>query len=219
MTSNALNSLSAFFASTTITIPSTGAVQRVNKTGSFFYCKEAAARFQMRFNNGEWFEFDQSFYFDLGADIYEFVEFKALAGATADQDILFYTASREVGAHLNVVRDPFDVMTFQYQVARTIVKGWTGSSIAASTAVTFYGTGGSGVGQAGAAYAYRKAIVVTNNDASSVLEIWDGTGTNRVGTVQPLKAWYLETSDNLQVKNETLSPINCRVSEIFYPAA
>jgi hypothetical protein len=211
-------SLSSFFASGTETLPKSGAVVRVDKTGSFFYCKEAASRFLMRFNNGELFEFDQSFYFNLDPDIFTFLEFKALPGATADVDILFYTASREVGAHLNIIREPTNFQSFQYLVAKTLVKGWDHDSIEADTAVTFYGTGGSGEHQAGAAYAYRKAIIVTNNDSSSVLEIWDGTGTNRVGTVQPLKAWYLETSDDLQIKNETLSAINCRVSELFYPA-
>lgn len=212
-------SFSAFFSSTTITVPKSGAVKRVDKTGTFFFCKEAGSRFQMRFNGGEFFEWDQSFYFNLADDSFTFLEFKCIDGATADIEILFYTASREVGAHLNVVRDPVNFQSFQYLVAKTLLKGWNAEVIAASTAVTFYGTGGSGAGQAGAAYAYRKAIVVTNNDSSSLLEIWDGTGTNRIGSVQPLKAWYLETSDDIQVKNETLSPINCRVSEIFYAAA
>ncbi len=210
-------SFSSFFSSTTITVPASGLVNRVDKSGSYFFCKEAGSRFLMRFNGGEWFEFDQSFAFNLADDYYTYLEFKCLAGATKDIDVLFYTASREVTASLNVIRNPYNFQSSQYLVAPTLVKGWSGSSLTAGQALLFYGTGG--LTMAGVLYSYRKGIIVTNNDSSSVIEIWNSDQTRRVGTVQPLKAWYLETSDDLVVKNETLSTINCRISEIFYPAS
>jgi hypothetical protein len=111
----------------------------------------------------------------------------------------------------------FSPQILPIKAAQTLLKPWQYEAITAGQAVTFYGTGGPGAGQAGAKYLWRKAIVITNNDSSSLLEIKDSTGTYRIGSVQPLKAWYLETSDDLIVKNETLSDINCRIAEIFYP--
>jgi hypothetical protein len=211
------DNLSPFFASFTETLKSNGTVVHVDAAGSYFYCKEATGRFQMRFDQGRWFEFDQSFYFRL-EEPFGAVEFKALDGGTQDITILFYVCSREIGAHLNIIREPANFQSFQYVLARTLAKGYSADTIAASTALTFYGKGGAGVGEAGAAYAFRKAFIISNNDSGSLLEIWDGTNTVRLGSVQPLKAWMMETSDDLVVRNETLSPINFRVCELFYMA-
>ena len=41
---------------------------------------------------------------------------------------------------------------------------------------------------------------------------------SRMGTVFPRQAWYLETSTDICVKNETVADIACRVAEVFYPA-
>lgn len=211
------NDFSPFFGSYTETLPLDGRTVKLDAAGNYFYCKEANFRFEMRFDNGRWFEFDQSFYVRYEEGFTK-VEFRAL-NTTEDTVILFYVCSREIGAHLNVIREPTNFQSFQYFQAKTICKGYAADTIGASTAITFYGTGGAGAGYAGAIYSYRKAILISNNDSGSVLEIWDSAGTNRLGTVQPLKAWMMETSDDIMVKNETLSPINFRVGEIFYAAA
>lgn len=100
MTAN--RSLSSFVSSKTIVIPASGAVQRENLTGSMFYCKSASAPFQMRYNNGEWFDFDVAFFFDLEEDIFTSLSFRAAPGASADSTITFFVASRQVGTHMNI---------------------------------------------------------------------------------------------------------------------
>lgn len=209
---------SPFFASFTETLTKDGTVLPVNAAGNYIFVKEANHRFQMRLDNGRWFEFDQSFYIRV-EDGFNKVEFKAI-DTTEDTQVEFYVCSREIGAHLNIIRQPTNFQSFQYFQAKTICKGYDSDTLAAGGSTTFWGTGGSDAGYAGPEYAYRKAIIVTNNDPSSVLELilGDGSGT-RLGTVQPLKAWMMETSENIIVKNETAAPINLRVCEIFYPAA
>ena len=103
---------------------------------------------------------------------------------------------------------------------RTLVKAFAAASIGAGLNVKFYGIGGGGATQAGSLYAYRKSIVITNNDPLNDLEVFDCAGAvigSRMGTVFPRQAWYLETSTDICVKNESAADIACRVVEVFYP--
>ncbi|MDE3068622.1 MAG: hypothetical protein KGJ60_13890 [Verrucomicrobiota bacterium] len=236
--------LTPFFASFTEVLPKTGAVIRVDATGNFFFCKEASARFRMRFDIGQWFEFDQSFFFRL-ADGEKFtrVEFQAIETA-ADTTVLFYVCSREVGAHLNIIRNPDNFQSFQYAEAATLLQGLSVNTVPANDNYLFPGTAEFALaidpGKASynyTAYSYRKSIIVCNDDPSSVLELYrllptantwtihtgaplgaDLAQCERISTIQPLKAFLIESSDSVVVANETASPISLRVCGIFYPA-
>jgi hypothetical protein len=104
-------------------------------------------------------------------------------------------------------------------VSKTVVKGFAAASIAGNSSVTFRGTGGTGAAFAGASYAFRKAIFITNNDPGSDLELYATDGTTHLATIFHLQAWTGETSDDLTLTNPTGTAISCRVMEIFYPFA
>lgn len=183
-----------------------GKKKPVNIYGKAFACTEATGKFQMSFNDGEFFDVKKGAEWSMAPDDY----FNRLTFlADADTEIEFYAGS--FFYHENVVVPVI-------KVAPTIIKGFAAAQIGPTSQVTFYGTGGPGGTQAGAAYHYRKSIVITNNDTASNLELFAIDGTTRIATVFFKQAWVLETSADLIVKNETGVAINCRVAEIFYPA-
>lgn len=102
MPNNAPPSLASFVTSRTIIVPASGTVQNIGLTGSMFYCKSASGPFQLRFNNGEWFDFDVAFFFDLGEDIFTTLDLRAATGAASDITVTFFVSSRRVGTHMNV---------------------------------------------------------------------------------------------------------------------
>lgn len=96
------------------------------------------------------------------------------------------------------------------QNSRTKLVPYNQTSINAGTSVEF-NTIPSGC-------AYRKSIIVTNNDPSVDLEIEadDGGTWRSCAIVFSKQAWYLETSDKLRVKNGSGGAVNFRVVETFY---
>jgi hypothetical protein len=205
------------FATFAETLLPTGEVVRKETAGQYFYCTEANGSFQMRLDDGRWFDFDQSFAFPFPSG-FTSVSFRAASGATQQNSIRFYVTSGEVVAHLNTIRNPVNYQSSKFFLAPTVAKGFAAATIAAGESVVLYGTGGAAAHQAGALYSYRKSVIVTNNDPGSNLEIYAVDGTTRLATVFNNQAWQLETSEDLIVKNQTGAPINCRICELFYPA-
>jgi hypothetical protein len=205
------------FGSFTETILKTGEVIRKELAGNYFYCIESTGLFQMKLDDGRWFEFDQSFAFPY-KDGFTSVSFKAANGAQADNLIKFYVTTGAIVAHLNTIRNPVNYQAFQHLVAPTLAKSFAPAVLEAGESVNLYGTGGTGAGKAGEAYSYRKSVIITNSDAGSDLEVYLGDGVTRCGTVFKAQGWHVETSADLIVKNETGAPINCRILELFYAA-
>ncbi len=173
--------------------------------GRTFACVQADVPFQMSFNNGKYFSARRGAEWSLQEnERYNIIKLLSNSAQTVE----FLTGN--FFYHDNVVIPII-------QVAKTITKGFAAAQIAAGAEVILYGTGGIGAGQAGAAYSYRKSIIITNNDPGSDLEVLKTDGT-RLGTVFFRQAWFCETSDDLVLKNETANPINCRIMENFYLA-
>jgi len=208
-----------FISHKKLTLEKNGTYKNYNLTGQVFICTKASFIFEMQFNDGGWFHFDQGLQFNVAPDRFTSLTFRAL-NTDEDTDIEFYTGGAAFAdARLNIIRDPNHYQILNSQ-AQTLLKPFAAATIAAGATATFYGTGGSGVTQAGALYAYRKAIVVTNDDPDNDLEVYASAvaAGNRIGTVFARQAWMLETSGDVIVKNETAAAIACRVCEIFYPA-
>jgi hypothetical protein len=228
-----------FISHRRLTLPTDGTEQQVNVTGSMFICKEASYPFEMSFNDGQFFQFDQGLTFDIAPDLFTRLAFRCLQDqgvptAPAPTALEFYCGNAQiVDSRLNIVRDPDHYQIFAFELARTLLtiaktihKPFAAASIGAGLFAVFYGTGGVGPGLAGAPYDYRRAIVITNNDPLNDLEVYtlgevdDAPAPgDRIATVFPRMAWHLETSADLVVKNETAVPIACRVCEVFYVAA
>ena len=209
-----------FISHKRITLEKDGTYRNENVTGQVFICSMATFIFEMQYNDGGWFDWDQGLQFNIAPDRFTKLAFRAKT-FTEDTQVEFFTGGAQIAdARLNIIRDPNRYQILQ-SMPRTLVKAFAAASIAAASNVKFYGIGGGGVTQAGALYAYRKSIVVTNNDLLNDLEIFDCAGAvigSRMGTVFPRQAWYLETSTDICVKNESAAPIACRVAEVFYPA-
>jgi hypothetical protein len=223
-----------FISHRRLTLPSAGEDMHVNVTGSIFHCKEASYPFEMAFNDGQYFQFDQGLNFDISPDLFTRLSFRALnsGGSPPEATALeFYCGNAQiVDSRLNIVRDPDHYQIFAFELARTLLtiartinKPFAAATIAAGAFATFYGIGGVGAGLAGAPYDYRRAIVITNNDPDADLEIYTRAAGpvpgDRLATVFPRQAWTLETSDDLVVKNESAGAIACRICEVFYAAA
>jgi hypothetical protein len=189
----------------TVQLKGTGQVESRNLGAySFIYIYSSSQPFQISFDGVTFIVGYAGLTFSvLGSSFF------LRAASSLDATVSFIASNFQIG---------FAPQILPVKEAQTKLKGWSGNTLSGGQAVAFYGTGGDGASQAGAAYLWRKAIIVCNNNSSSVLEIWDITQANRIATVQPDKAFYLETSDDVVVKNETLSDIDCRISEIFYPA-
>jgi hypothetical protein len=214
-----MNNSTAFVQHKKLTLKSDGTHIPVNATGSVFICKEANSPFEMQFDEQGWFPWDQGLSFNIGPDR-QFTRLN-FRSTNPDEDTLidFYVGNAAIAdSRLNIVRDPVHYQFLCFMVCKTVIKRWNDDGIDAHNQGTFRGIGGSGPTQAGAAYAYRKSILVTNLDAASNIEIFAINGTSRVGTVFPKTAWQLETSDDLIIANETGSRIDCRITELFYPA-
>lgn len=66
---------------------------------------------------------------------------------------------------------------------------------------------------------YRKSIVITNMDPAVDLDVYmkDSAGAYQLAaTVFFRQAWYLETSDDIRIRNASGAPVNCRIVELFY---
>jgi len=213
-----MSNLTAFVQHKKLTLTHDGKHIAVPATGSVFLCKEASSPFEMQFDDQAWFPFDQGLGFNLGPDRqFTKLNFRAL-NLDTDTNLEFYVANAAVGdSRLTITRDENRFQIISFMAAKTLVKGFAAASINAGACVRFYGTGGTGL--AGAAYSYRKSIVITNNDPAGDLEIYSGVSaaTVRLATVFHLQAWYLETNADIWIKNETAAPIACRVCEVFYP--
>jgi len=208
-----------FISHQKLTLDKDGTYKTANFTGQVFICSLATFTFEMQFNDSGWFQFDQGLQFNIAPDKFTKLAFRAL-NTTEDTQLEFYTGGAQLAdARLNIIRDPNHYQILNSQ-SETRLKPFAAATIAAGATATFYGTGGSGGTQAGVLYAYRKAIIVTNNDPDNDLEVYvDAVAAgNRIGTVFARQAWLLETSDDVVVKNETVADIACRVCEVFYPA-
>jgi hypothetical protein len=209
-----------FISHKSLTLEKDGTYKNENVTGQVFICSRATFIFEMQFNDGGWFDWDQGLQFNIAPDVFTKLAFRA-KNFVEDTEVEFFTGGAQISdARLNIIRDPNHYQILQ-SMPRTRIKAFAAAAIGAGLDVKFPGIGGSGVGQAGAGLAYRKSIVVTNNDLLNDLEVFDCSGVvvgNRMATVFPRQAWYLETSTDICVKNESAASIPCRVCEVFYPA-
>ena len=213
-----MSQTTGFVSHQSITLERNLTYRTLNITGQVFLCTLANFAFEMQFNDGGWFRFDQGLRFNLTPDQFTKLAFRAL-NTDEDTAIEFYTGGAQFSdARLSIIRDPNKVIVNSQ--SKTLLKPFAAATIGAGANVKFYGTGGGGAGQAGAAYLYRKAIIVTNNDTDNDLEVYktEVDAAKRIGTVFARQAWLLESSDDVCVANETGAAIACRVSEVFYPA-
>jgi hypothetical protein len=209
---------SGYISHKKLTLDKNGTYSTVNITGQVFLCTKANFTFEMQFNDGGWFDFDQGLKFNVSPDLFTKMAFRA-KNTDEHTELEYYTGGAEFSdARLSIIRDPNKVIV--NSESKTLLKPFAAATIAAGVNVKFYGTGGAGAGQAGAAYLYRKAIIVTNNDPDSDLEVYktEVDAAKRIGTVFARQAWLLESSDDVCIKNETGAAIDCRVCEVFYPA-
>ena len=170
----------------------------VNIYGSSFACTVAPSRFQMSFNDGEFFDCRQGVEWRMPeGDFFN----RLIFTADADTDIEFYAGS--FFYHENVVVPVI-------QVAKT--KAVPGpNSIAGGANVDLETTP--------AGLSYRKAVVITNKDPAVDLDVKvkDGAGVYQIaGTVFHLQAWYLETSDNVRITNPGGAAVSVGIVELFY---
>ena len=165
----------------------------------FWLCTEASDNFLVSFDGSTWVPARQRARFTFPF-AQEYVWLKAPEGAQFDIAVSFYAAMASVAI------DPGDIRN-----ALTLNRGYAPALIPAGGQVKLRGILGTIAG-----VTYRKAVLITNNDPGSDLEVWDGPGTTRLWTVFARQGHYVETSDDLTIKNETATAIVCRICEIFY---
>jgi hypothetical protein len=188
----------------------------VNVTGSTFACTESNGGFEMSFDDGEWFPFDVGLKVRFPRPDF-FTKLGFRNPGNAEVTFEFVTTSGEIiDARLNVVRDrPLQLQVVDYP---TILKTH------AISMLTGNGNAGDRLAMpnlVGGGYAQRKAALITNNDPTLDLEVYElvgGVAAGHVSTVFARQVHALPTSADLILVNENATPVNCRASEIYYPA-
>ena len=167
-------------------------------TGRVFVCSKSDGPFFLGYDSGEMFPVKGAgveWFLPDPAERFTRLYFQS----ETDQVVEFYAGT--VFWHENVV-------TPILKVAETVCVAGP-DSIPASSSVLLDGSAGSG-------HSYRKLLLITNRDPGSNLELLDETGLVRLATIPFLEAFILETSGTVTLANETGSPIECRVCEVFY---
>lgn len=224
----------------TVEIPATGRPVRVDAAGLFFMASDSttAFPFDMSFDGQSWFRWNVGLALPWPTG-FKSVWFRSLDGVAVT--LIFYAGNLPLtDSRLTIVRDPNHYQLFNFQVAPTLTKAFETASIAGGDNVIFPGRGtvaADPVRSAGADFSFRKAIIITNRDPGSDLEIYtlkpaataftaNGDGTYkvdsltdavRVATVFLRQAWLGESNADLVVANETGTAIAVRVVELFYP--
>jgi len=166
--------------------------------GSSFACTVATGRFQMSFNDGEFFDCRQGVEWRMpDGDFFNRLSF----AAAANTDIEFYAGS--FFYHENVV-----IPVIQVAKTRAIPGPIT---IAAGGNVDLVATP--------AGMAYRKSVIITNKDPAVDLDVkvQDAAGVYQPGsTVFHLQEWQIETSDAVRISNPGGAPVSVGIIELFY---
>jgi len=194
-----------FLVFKTLNLAADGSPQPVPINGNYFNCVSSTSDFEMTFDGQNWFAIKSGRRFNKRKN---FSKLSFRSSNSAAVTIQFYAGNVEV------VSDSLIIVA-----AKTKAKGFAAASIGAGVSVTFYGTGGSSATQAGAGYLYRKSIEITNNDPGQNIQVYAIDGTTRLLTVLFLQARYLETSDDVIIKNSTGAAIAVDVCELFYLTA
>lgn len=171
-------------------------VKLLEAYGRTCVCINSGATFKMAFNNGKYFDMAEGARWEL-QDNERFNTLKLLS--TVAQTVLLVVGNLHYEAPRNIIVAPTRAFP---GAASTLAAG-------ATMDLTAIPSGAS----------YRKAIIVTNNDASIDLDIYtqDANGAYQLSaTVFHLQAWYAETSDAIRIKNPGGSTVNVRVMELFY---
>lgn len=185
---------SGFARTETLTLEA-GRVKIVENYGRTFVCLLAGAAFKVSFNGGEYFDMLQGARFTLQPNE-RFTLIKLLSDVA--QEVTILTG--------NIDYDP--PRTITVAPTRAIPNA---STIAAGASIDLT-TAPSGT-------SYRKAVIISNNDPGSDLDIYtqDASGAWQLAEiVLHTESKYLETSDAIRIKNNTAGTINLRVVEFFY---
>lgn len=177
---------------------SAGRPKMVEAYGKTFACVVADAPFQMAFNNGRLFDARRGAEWTLQDDErYNILKFQS----ATDQTIQFLTGN--FFYHENVVIPVI-------QVAQT--RAFPGASSIAAL-------GNIDLDTVPAGMAYRKSVIITNNDAAVDLNVMvkDAAGAYQVaGTVFHKQSWFEETSDDIRINNPSGGLVSLGIQEIFY---
>lgn len=158
-------------------------------------CVTAGAVFKMAFNNGKYFDMAEGARWALQENE-RFNTIKLLS--TVAQTVSLFVGNMIYEAPRNIIVAP--------------TRAFPGPS-------TIAGTSNIDLNTVPAGATYRKSVIVTNNDAAVDLDIYtqDASGTYQLAaTVFHQQAWYVETSDNIRIRNGTGGTVNLRIVEIFY---
>lgn len=166
-----------------------------NVTGSVFICRDATAQFKMGFGDrSEYFPMQGGMGFRLEAGDY-FSRITLQNDTNEAITLTYYLGQTEV---------------LDYRLGRsnasTYLTGWAETSLDAGATESFAGTSGDD---------YRKAIVVTNLDGSSDLQILDSSD-QVAATIPPGTAWTIECGGTIKVKNPSAGTVNVNVAQIWY---
>lgn len=172
----------------------------INGGGRVFWCTAAQAPFEMGYDSNPLFPIE-------GAGV-------TWALPAADERFTKLTFKSDVTQEIEFYYGNFLAFGNQVvpviKVAKTYARPGV-TSIAATTNVDLT--------TVPAGRSYRKSIVVTNLDPAVDLEIHmkDSAGVFQpAATVFFRQAWYLETSDDIRVRNASAGTVNCRIVELFY---
>lgn len=175
-----------------------GVTQRVNQTGSVFFCKSATTVFGLSLDGGQEMDMDSGWQINISPATWRF--FDIHNSGASDITVSYYLGTSAV-AFSN------QQLTFLVKNSPTYAKNVGNvTTIAANTTLDFPGLDGVNV---------RKQFVVANNDAASQLQVWDSSG-HVIGTVLPLSSWTIEVAGDLKLRNTTGAPMSIVPSETFY---
>ncbi len=175
-----------------------GRVKELQAYGRTFACVTAEVGFKMSFNNGKYFASRRGAEWSLQEnERYNLLSFISESSQTLEilTGNFFY--------HENVV-----VPVIKVAKTRAIPGP---NAIAANSNVDLLAPP--------AGLSYRKSVIVTNNDPAVDLDVYtkDAGGVFQLaGSVLHLQAWYLETSDDVRIRNPSGAAVNVRILETFY---
>lgn len=174
-------------------------IATIEAEGDFFWLLESPARIEIKATGGSFLPYEQ----DTGDDFEKVGPFKRLELKNAtpnDVRVLVYVGFSRYKSARAAVIEP-----------RTSLVAWNGTQIGAAAGVTFAGV--PSVGQL-----RRKAIQITNGDASLRLQLRDTAG-NVALEIFPETNITQPVSESVEVYNPNGAPVSCRVSEIYWLAA
>jgi hypothetical protein len=192
-----------FNTSYNITLPADGTPVKQPASFNYFVCRKADSDFEMSFNGQDWFPMAQGEGFGPMGLLETTLYFRTIDGYEQTIQIRCSTMMN-VNNRLNIIHDENQILSVGTKLPATYL-------VPSNYVIPANGTQNIvGVNQGN----QRKQIIVKNLDLNNAV------GVGKAGIVgdaiEPRDDWTLETSDTVQIINQSNAPISVAVLEVYY---